>query len=661
MTSDARTPSDPPQGETYGTAVKRLLAAAGRTQTEFAAAQGLTQTKVSRALDNKFSTYSPTDPFHASVLDFLGLDRDSEQARYLEPLYEAARNPNGVSYWQDQTSRLRLTVDQLSWRVEEALQGRSEAQDALSELQEQVDRLSAETKRTFHVLEEENDVLRARTADQETQLDRAAAYAREQEDERQAAEEKARALGQEVSVLQHQVRLLQEEKAGHQPITRVARGTSYEEAIARYMAHHPGTPGEPYLAHPYPLAAEEPAEQHTSTPAPPPADSDVPPIKVLTSRSLREQGHLYCLAALAAGLSLTALTAAGFFAGAFMSTHEAPRSGSWREVGVALSFWQWDWTTVWHGGVLLLALIEYFGFWHLLYEKAYWFMFGFIWTASPEAGLTPRLVFRLSRLAYPGSGRLDPKAVMLVYGALIAVVLSMTADLAPLGQRINDILNSRAPAKNTPSTSHSPSASVSPAQPVKDPVADIGDQPVNTAPIMKLPVCDNHYLIGRLTPPGARFTTAHEPRWTLTVRVQPAEGMPGTCCLDASRSELVLQVHTPSDEPAVWKSSWCTSGQAAPRWLQLTQTTSGTVDFRWNRRTAVPGCTSTKAVPSGSYVASVSVVDGEWWSESFRREQRSDSTSWSPHGPGGCSRADTMTKELLGPAGDCAGGVKWVG
>ena len=688
MTSDTNPPSGPPQGETYGDAVKRMLAAAGRTQAQFAAAQGMTTTMVSRALDNKFSTHSPTDGFHAAVLAFLDLDKDSEQARHLEPLYEAARNPGGMNYWQDETrrwqektsrleaerSRLRLAVDEYSLRVEEATQDRDAAKGTLGELQEQLALLSNEMERVTHeagVLAQEHSALRAHTKQQknkhEHQLDQAAAYAKEQESERQAAEEQARALGREVVVLQRQVRFLQEEQAGQQPVARVATDTSYQEATARARARNADT--ERPLLRPDVRAWERTEKTVLSRPpstpptppdwavlpgraaqAPPPPDSppsapssavsppsDPPsvlsPPKATTSRSLRRQGHLYCLAASTAGLSLTALTAVGFFTVASLTTRQPPNgtgpAAAWRNLGAALSFWQWDWTRTWHSAVLLLALIAFFGFWHLLYQKAHRFMFATVWTHSDSARLPTRLVFRLSRLTYPGYGRIDPQKTMLLYGMVTAVVLSMTAGLAPLGQRIDTILNFSAPATTTPSAG--PSASPLPPRPVRDPVADIGDQPVNTAPIMKLPACDRNKFEFHfeLDPQEATFTAALEPHWTLTVRGD-ADAPAPTCRLDAGRSVLALEVRISHPDPfsdseetagaVVWKSSWCTPGHTGPRWLELGWPRPVTVGFSWNGRTATaPGCTSTKAVPSGTYVASIVGVDSRWASFSLKQ------------------------------------------
>lgn len=139
-----------------------------------------------------------------------------------------------------------------------------------------------------------------------------------------------------------------------------------------------------------------------------------------------------------------------------------------------------------------------------------------------------------------------------------------------------------------------------PAKPAQDSVADIGDQPVNTAAIMKLPVCAASAVSPRVRSERNVFTD-RDPRLTLTVKAaSKATGPP--CRVNAGRGEAVLTLTPVAEDAAVWKSSQCAGDRSGPRWLELTRTRPVTVDFRWNRRSS-KDCAKDAAAPYGTYLA----------------------------------------------------------
>ncbi|MBQ0855659.1 hypothetical protein J8N05_46735 (plasmid) [Streptomyces sp. BH-SS-21] len=139
-----------------------------------------------------------------------------------------------------------------------------------------------------------------------------------------------------------------------------------------------------------------------------------------------------------------------------------------------------------------------------------------------------------------------------------------------------------------------------PAKPAQDSVADIGDQPVNTAAIMKLPVCAASAVSPRVRSERNVFTD-RDPRLTLTVKAaSKAAGLP--CRVNVGRGEAVLMLTPAAGDAAVWKSSQCASDRGGPRWLELTGTRPVTVDFRWNRRSS-RDCSKDTAAPYGTYLA----------------------------------------------------------
>ncbi|MGW6015838.1 hypothetical protein [Streptomyces sp. NPDC055210] len=153
-----------------------------------------------------------------------------------------------------------------------------------------------------------------------------------------------------------------------------------------------------------------------------------------------------------------------------------------------------------------------------------------------------------------------------------------------------------------------------PAKPAQDSVADIGDQPVNTAAIMKLPECAASALSPQVRPERNVFTN-RDPRLTLTVKAaSKATGLP--CRVNAGRGEAVLTLTPAAEDAAVWKSSQCASGRSGPRWLELTGTRPATVNFRWNRRSS-KDCAKDAAAPYGTYLAEAALKGAPKTQSSF--------------------------------------------
>ncbi|MEV7892134.1 hypothetical protein ACWD3I_48955 [Streptomyces sp. NPDC002817] len=265
MNSAMERPSDPPEGEKYGEAVKRLLSTAGLKQDQLAASVPMSSGQVSKILNDANTSHTASHRFHDAVVALLGLDKEGDQARYLETLHQAAANLNSLHYWRDETERWRQEAErltnQVTYQVEEACKDRSVAQEALATLQGQLDRLAEDMNQALNraqEAEEERDELRLQNQQQKIQLTQAAKYAMAQGDDLRIAQEESRRLGQQVRglqqqvrVLQHQVRLLQEEQeqASSQAVsmveTAVASGTTTEEAKPGHAPHDPPSANQP--------------------------------------------------------------------------------------------------------------------------------------------------------------------------------------------------------------------------------------------------------------------------------------------------------------------------------------------------------------------------------------------------------------------------------
>ncbi|MER5385548.1 hypothetical protein ABT040_35735 [Streptomyces sp. NPDC002688] len=161
----------------------------------------------------------------------------------------------------------------------------------------------------------------------------------------------------------------------------------------------------------------------------------------------------------------------------------------------------------------------------------------------------------------------------------------------------------------SPTPSPSPKAKKTPSlppQPASDTVADIGDQLVNTASIMKLPVCADSALSLELVSKHNTYV-GQDPRLTLTVKADGLFGDTVPCRVNVSRKQAFLTVTAAGEDAVLWKSSACTQGHSSVRWLEASRTRTPRIDFRWNRRSLGKDCGKGAAVLNGTYLAEASL------------------------------------------------------
>ncbi|MET7919678.1 hypothetical protein ABZU45_28090 [Streptomyces avermitilis] len=212
----------------------------------------------------------------------------------------------------------------------------------------------------------------------------------------------------------------------------------------------------------------------------------------------------------------------------------------------------------------------------------------------------------------------------------------------------------------SPTPSATAKAASLPPRPAPDTVADIGDQPVNTAAVMKLPDCARSFLSLRLTSADNTYTD-RDPHLTLTIKAP--KGMKRTPCrVNASRSQTVVTLTPADQEKVVWKSSSCASGHDGPRWVQLAPAHPVTVDFHWNRRTAGKDCEKDRAVPYGTYLAEALLTDSITSLErtSFvlaRKEAKAHTTPTPSVTPTASRKAPPSTGTTSGGSGSTGGSI----
>ncbi|WP_432198237.1 hypothetical protein [Streptomyces sp. bgisy027] len=163
--------------------------------------------------------------------------------------------------------------------------------------------------------------------------------------------------------------------------------------------------------------------------------------------------------------------------------------------------------------------------------------------------------------------------------------------------------------KAAPSTtaSVSPSASASPLPTAaKDPVADIGNQDVNTAAIMKLAACRARDIDPSIRSVHNSYEARDKPRIELTVKGNADGRLP--CRINLSRASAPLTITQAGADAALWATSTCTAGHDGPRWLQVTRHSPATIDFHWNRRPNEKSCTASSLAPTSTYLVEALVL-----------------------------------------------------
>ncbi|MFJ9729290.1 hypothetical protein ACIRP3_41765 [Streptomyces sp. NPDC101209] len=196
---------------------------------------------------------------------------------------------------------------------------------------------------------------------------------------------------------------------------------------------------------------------------------------------------------------------------------------------------------------------------------------------QPKAGGQPR------RSGRPNSA---PYKRGLIIGAVLGAAVAgvfVWAGGFPAG-------HSRAQKPSSTPASRSASSTVSPLpeKPAKDPVADIGEQEVNTARVMKLPPCTN----GDVRPSAASahnsYGSGDKVRVKLTINAADNAHVP--CRVDAARDRVTLTIRVSDSESPLWGSSACTNGHDAHRWIELARKQSAFIDFAWDHTTTNSNC-----------------------------------------------------------------------
>ncbi|MEU1199649.1 hypothetical protein ABZ446_25950 [Streptomyces sp. NPDC005813] len=214
--------------------------------------------------------------------------------------------------------------------------------------------------------------------------------------------------------------------------------------------------------------------------------------------------------------------------------------------------------------------------------------------------------------------------------------------------------------RESPRAGASPRAKTTPSlppRPARDTVADIGDQPVNTGPIMKLPACAGSVYSLRLASEHNTYT-GRNPHLTLTVEAAgDAEGVP--CRVNASRAGALLTFTSADQGAVIWKSSACADGHSGPRWLQLSRTQPVTVDFHWNRRATGKDCEEGTAAPYTTYLAEASLSGADEVRTSFvlARNVTHSPTTTTPTPSAGRSSATNTTSGGSNGSNDSIGGL----
>lgn len=188
-----------------------------------------------------------------------------------------------------------------------------------------------------------------------------------------------------------------------------------------------------------------------------------------------------------------------------------------------------------------------------------------------------------------------------------------------------------------------------PARPASDSVADIGDQPVNTSTIMKLPVCTGAALSLRLSSEYNTYSGS-DPRLTLTMKTT-GDTARVPCRVNASRNDAPLTITPAGQHTSTWKSSACTEGHAGPRWLQASHNRPATIDFHWKRIAGSKHCDKEEAAPYATYLAEASLAGAAPAQTSFVLARKESSKP-----PATPSRTPSPSKSASGDASVTSGG-----
>ncbi|MDC2961340.1 hypothetical protein PO587_43645 [Streptomyces gilvifuscus] len=194
----------------------------------------------------------------------------------------------------------------------------------------------------------------------------------------------------------------------------------------------------------------------------------------------------------------------------------------------------------------------------------------------------------------------------IIVGAVVGILVAGFFVFVWAGGFPSDHGDARKPSPTAASRSASASASPLPQKPAKDPVADIGDQEVNTATVMKLPPCTNGDV--RLSARSAHnaYGSGEKVRIKLTISAADSGTVP--CRVDAARDRATLTLTAAAGESPLWDSSGCADEHAAHRWIEVARSRPAFVDFVWDRIPNDGNCRQKTHAAAGTYLVESTVL-----------------------------------------------------
>ncbi|WP_051837000.1 hypothetical protein [Streptomyces sp. NRRL WC-3742] len=136
-----------------------------------------------------------------------------------------------------------------------------------------------------------------------------------------------------------------------------------------------------------------------------------------------------------------------------------------------------------------------------------------------------------------------------------------------------------------------------------------GAPPVNTAEVMKLPVCTASQVALELTPTQNPYQAKDKPQLVLTVK-----NSSGTACrVNLGRTASAITVSSTSNE-RIWSSGDCPADKS-DQWVQIAANSSQGETFTWDRLRSKQACATPDPAPAatGTYqvLAELSGVTGD--------------------------------------------------
>ncbi|MDH6589945.1 hypothetical protein M2161_009136 [Streptomyces sp. SAI-133] len=199
--------------------------------------------------------------------------------------------------------------------------------------------------------------------------------------------------------------------------------------------------------------------------------------------------------------------------------------------------------------------------------------------------------------ARPQPSLKEVKIVTAVLGAVLVSIFSLSWAMDWPGGHGGP---PKATTSATTSRSARASASPLPGKPAKDPVADIADQDVNTAAVMKLRPCTKSDTNPSIRSLHNTYAQGEKVRIKLTIKADDHGQVP--CRFDAARSRAALTITAAGSDTPLWDSAACTSGHDEHRWIQVARSRPAVVDFVWNRIPNDKTCQQTAHAQGATYL-----------------------------------------------------------